>query len=121
MQEAGCAMRHSRTYRSIAAVYTLRFAAVVYVLHAFQKKSKRGIATPKHELDLIEQRLRSFFDKVEPTTLAVLFDFAHDLVRKVCNFSGSCAKRAKEDCEQWSSSEKPKSRWRRAVAMCSPT
>ncbi len=43
------------TYR---AVYTVRFAGVVYVLHAFQKKSKRGIATPKAELDLIEQRLR---------------------------------------------------------------
>jgi len=39
------------------AVYTLRFAGAVYVLHAFQKKSKRGIATPKAELDLIEQRL----------------------------------------------------------------
>src|SRR6266852_6892539 len=37
------------------AVYTVRFAKVVYVLHAFQKKSKRGIATPKAELDLIEQ------------------------------------------------------------------
>ncbi len=43
------------TYR---AVYTVRFAGVVYVLHAFQKKSKRGIATPKHELNLIEQRLK---------------------------------------------------------------
>src|ERR1700686_4841410 len=29
--------------------------------------------------------LRAFFDNVEPTTLAILFDFAHDLVRKVCN------------------------------------
>ena len=43
------------TYR---AVYTVRFAGVVYVLHAFQKKSKRGIATPKSELDLIERRLK---------------------------------------------------------------
>lgn len=43
------------TYR---AVYTIRFARAVYVLHAFQKKSKRGIATPKVELDLIEQRLK---------------------------------------------------------------
>lgn len=39
------------------AVYTVRFAEAVYVLHAFQKKSKRGIATPKPELDLIERRL----------------------------------------------------------------
>jgi phage-related protein len=40
------------------AVYTVRFAEVIYVLHAFQKKSKRGIATPKHQLDLINERLR---------------------------------------------------------------
>lgn len=39
-------------------VYTVRFAEAVYVLHAFQKKSKRGIATPKSELDLIELRLQ---------------------------------------------------------------
>ena len=43
------------TYR---AVYTVKLAAAVYVLHVFQKKSKHGIATPKHDLDLIEQRLR---------------------------------------------------------------
>lgn len=40
------------------AVYTVRFAGAVYVLHAFQKKSKRGIATPKAEMDLITQRLK---------------------------------------------------------------
>ena len=40
------------------AVYTVRFANAVYVLHAFQKKSKRGVATPKAELDLIDQRLK---------------------------------------------------------------
>lgn len=57
-------------------VYTVRFVGAVYVLHAFQKKSRRGIATPKAELDLIAQRL----------------------------------KRAKEDYERWSKSEKPKSR-----------
>jgi phage-related protein len=28
----------------------------IYVLHAFQKKSRRGIATPRHEIDLIKQR-----------------------------------------------------------------
>jgi len=38
-------------------VYTVRFAEAVYVLHAFQKKSRRGIATPKAELDLIAARL----------------------------------------------------------------
>jgi phage-related protein len=40
------------------AVYTTRFAGVVYVLHVFQKKSTKGIATPKHHLDLIRQRLK---------------------------------------------------------------
>ena len=39
------------------AVYTVRFREAVYVLHAFQKKSKRGIATPNQELDLIKRRL----------------------------------------------------------------
>lgn len=39
------------------AVYTVRFQDVVYVLHAFQKKSKSGRATPKKELELIRQRL----------------------------------------------------------------
>lgn len=43
------------TYR---AVYTVRFATRVYVLHVFQKKSKHGIATPKHEMDLIRERLK---------------------------------------------------------------
>ncbi len=61
------------TYR---AVYTVRFVGAVYVLHAFQKKSRRGIATPKPERDLIERRL----------------------------------KRAQEDYEQWSRSEKLTSR-----------
>jgi phage-related protein len=42
------------TWRS---VYTVRFESAVYVLHAFQEKSKKGIATPKKELDLIRQRL----------------------------------------------------------------
>ncbi len=39
------------------AVYTVRFVDAVYVLHAFQKKSKSGIATPKKEVDLIKRRL----------------------------------------------------------------
>ena len=40
------------------AVYTVRFEAAVYVLHAFQKKAKRGAATPKRELDLVRRRLK---------------------------------------------------------------
>jgi phage-related protein len=44
------------TYR---AVYTVRFAMRVFVLHVFQKKSKSGIATPKPDLDLIKARLKA--------------------------------------------------------------
>jgi phage-related protein len=44
----------SDTYR---AVYTVKFAGMVYVLHAFQKKSKKGIATPKPDMELIRKRL----------------------------------------------------------------
>jgi len=43
------------TYR---AVYTVRFEGVVFVLHIFQKKSKRGAATPKADIDLIRERLK---------------------------------------------------------------
>ena len=43
------------TYR---AVYTVRFAAVVYVLHAFQKKAKTGIKTPQEDVKLIAGRLK---------------------------------------------------------------
>ena len=43
-------------------VYTLRFEEAVFVLHAFQKKSKRGIETPKQELDLIKRRLKTAED-----------------------------------------------------------
>jgi phage-related protein len=39
------------------AVYTVRFAEALYILHAFQKKSKQGIATPKKEMDMVRQRL----------------------------------------------------------------
>jgi phage-related protein len=43
------------TYR---AVYTVRFSEAVYVLHAFKKKSKRGIKTPQRDIDLIVRRLK---------------------------------------------------------------
>ena len=42
-------------YRTVLAV---QLGKKIYVLHAFQKKSKRGIATPKHDVDLIKQRYR---------------------------------------------------------------
>jgi len=46
---------HGDTYR---AVYTVKFENIVYVLHCFQKKSKKGIATPKADVDLIKSRLK---------------------------------------------------------------
>ena len=48
--------RMGDTYR---AVYTVKIVDSVYVLHCFQKKSTRGIETPKHEMDLIRERLRA--------------------------------------------------------------
>ena len=47
------------------AVYTVRYAEAIYVLHAFQKKSKKGIATPKTEMDLIEKRLKDLIKEKE--------------------------------------------------------
>ncbi len=44
------------TYR---CVYTVKFAKAIYVLHVFQKKSKSGKKTPKHEIDLVKQRLKT--------------------------------------------------------------
>jgi len=43
------------TYR---AIYTVRFAMAIYVLHVFQKKSKKGSETPRHEMELIKARLK---------------------------------------------------------------
>ena len=43
------------TYR---AVYSIKFEGIVYVIQCFQKKSKKGIATPKPDIDLIRQRLK---------------------------------------------------------------
>ncbi|MHC5854589.1 type II toxin-antitoxin system RelE/ParE family toxin [Nostoc sp.] len=44
------------TYR---AVYTVKFAGFVYLLHAFQKKSKHGISTSQQDIDLIKKRLKA--------------------------------------------------------------
>ncbi|ABX14627.1 phage-related protein [Burkholderia multivorans ATCC 17616] len=46
----------SGTYR---AVYTVKLGGAVYVLHCFQKKSCRGIATPKPDIELVRARLRA--------------------------------------------------------------
>ncbi len=43
------------TYR---AVYTVKFAKAVFVLHAFQKKSKKGLATAKADVETVRRRLR---------------------------------------------------------------
>jgi phage-related protein len=43
------------TYR---AVYTVQFAGAVYALHVFQKKSRKGIATPKQDIELVKARLK---------------------------------------------------------------
>ena len=51
-------VRESDSAGTYRAVYTVRFADAVYVLHAFQKKSEHGIATPKSELAVIEKRLK---------------------------------------------------------------
>ena len=48
------------TYR---AVYTVRIADSIHVLHAFQKKSKSGIKTPKTDIALIERRLRGLLER----------------------------------------------------------
>jgi len=39
-------------------VYTVKLAHAIYVLHVFQKKSTRGIVTPRHVVELIKARLR---------------------------------------------------------------
>lgn len=46
----------SGTYR---AVYTVKFESAIYVLHAFQKKAKKGIKTPDEEIELVRRRLRA--------------------------------------------------------------
>jgi len=48
--------RRGNAYR---AVYTVRFAAAVFVLHVFQKKAKSGIATPRQDMELIRERLKA--------------------------------------------------------------
>src|SRR5712671_6224662 len=58
-------IRESHEGNAYRAVYTVRYADVVYVLHAFQKKSKTGIATPKQVMMLIEQRLKELMSEKE--------------------------------------------------------
>ncbi|WP_409191289.1 type II toxin-antitoxin system RelE/ParE family toxin [Bradyrhizobium sp. RDM4] len=51
-------IRDSHDGDAYRAVYTVRFEGVLYILHAFQKKSTSGIATPQRHLDLVRKRLR---------------------------------------------------------------
>ena len=58
-------VRESYDGDAYRAIYTVRYAEAVYVLHAFQKKSKKGIATPKAEIELIERRLKDLIKEKE--------------------------------------------------------
>jgi phage-related protein len=51
---------HGDTYR---AVYTVRIADSIHVLHAFQKKSKSGTKTPRPDVNLVEQRLKALLER----------------------------------------------------------
>ena len=59
LSSVGIGVREIRVHtgREHRVVYVARFAEAIYVLHAFQKKSKFRSATTKHDLDLIEARL----------------------------------------------------------------
>ena len=52
----------SGTYRT---VYTVSIGDSIYVIHAFQKKSKAGIATPKTEIEVVRQRLKKLREEVK--------------------------------------------------------
>ena len=58
-------VKESYAGNAYRAVYTVRYADAVYVLHAFQKKSKSGKTTPKREIDLIRSRLRDLVEEKE--------------------------------------------------------
>jgi phage-related protein len=58
-------VRESHAGNAYRAIYTVRYVDAVYVLHAFQKKSKRGAETPKVDIALIERRLKALIDEKE--------------------------------------------------------
>jgi phage-related protein len=58
-------VRESYDGNAYRAVYTVRYADAIYVLHAFQKKSKTGIKTPKPDMLLIERRLKDLVEERE--------------------------------------------------------
>ena len=55
-------MTKAELYR---AVYTVSIGDSIYVLHAFQKKAKTGIATPASEIELVRQRLKQLRSEVK--------------------------------------------------------
>ena len=58
-------VKESYERNAYRAVYTVRYADAVYVLHAFQKKSKTGVKTPKADMNLIEKRLKDLIKERE--------------------------------------------------------
>ena len=58
------------TGSTFRGVYTVKFAGVVYVLDAFQKKSKRGAKTPKRDIDRIKRRLKAAEEHYETWHIA---------------------------------------------------
>jgi phage-related protein len=58
-------VKESREGNAFRAVYTVRFAGAVYVLHAFQKKSKIGMATPRADMELVRKRLNDLIEEME--------------------------------------------------------
>ena len=58
-------IRESHEGNAYRAVYTVRYTDAVYVLHAFQKKSKSGTATPKQVMMLVEKRLKELISEKE--------------------------------------------------------
>ena len=58
-------LKESHDGNAYRSVYTVRYANAIYVLHAFQKKSKKGIGMPKAEIDLIEKRLKDLIKEKE--------------------------------------------------------
>ena len=58
-------LKESHDGNAYRAIYTVRYADAIYVLHAFQKKSRKRIATPKTEMDLIQKRLGDLIKEKE--------------------------------------------------------
>jgi phage-related protein len=58
-------VRESHKGNAYRAVYTVRYGDAVYVLHVFQKKSKKGVTTPKADIALIGRRLKELIQERE--------------------------------------------------------